>query len=108
MFTASLPPSIIASTRSALQRLDNDKHLRTQLMDNAKQLHNGLHDLGLEVGPHISPVVSVALDEPEVAVRFWSALVEGGIYLKLALPPANPSSRSMLRDRKSTSLTSNP
>src|SRR3546814_16419314 len=58
MFTASLPPSIIASTRSALQRLDNDKHLRTQLMDNAKQLHTGLHDLGLEVGPTNSPVVS--------------------------------------------------
>src|SRR3546814_12477854 len=66
-------------------------------MDNAKQLHNGLHDLGLEVGPHISPVVSVALDEPEVAVRFWSALVEGGIYLNLALPPATPSSRPLLR-----------
>src|SRR3546814_7392996 len=82
MFTASLPPSIIASTRSALQRLDNDKHLRTQLMDNAKQLHNGLHDLGLEVGPHISPVVSVALDAPEVAVRFWSALERKSTRLK--------------------------
>ncbi|NGY03633.1 serine palmitoyltransferase [Solimonas terrae] len=97
MFTASLPPSIIASTRSALQRLDRDKGLRTQLMANATQLHGGLRALGLEVGPHISPVVSVALDEPEVAVRFWNALVEGGVYLNLALPPATPSSRPLLR-----------
>jgi 7-keto-8-aminopelargonate synthetase-like enzyme len=97
MFTASLPPSIIASTRSALQRLDRDKNLRTQLMANATQLHNGLHALGLEVGPHVSPVVSVALDEPDVAVRFWNALVEGGVYLNLALPPATPSSRPLLR-----------
>ena len=97
MFTASLPPSIIASTRSALQRLDRDKSLRTQLMANATQLHNGLQALGLEVGPHVSPVVSVALDEPETAVRFWNALVDGGVYLNLALPPATPSSRPLLR-----------
>src|SRR3546814_12266567 len=37
MFTASLQPSIIASTTSALQRLAHDQHQPTQLMANPKQ-----------------------------------------------------------------------
>lgn len=105
MFTASLPPSIIASTRSALQRLRADSGLRTRLMDNARQLHGGLRALGLEVGPDVSPVVSVALPEPEIAVRFWNALLEGGVYLNLALPPATPSSRPLLRASVSAAHT---
>ncbi len=97
MFTASLPPSVIASTRSALRRLDQDTALRTRLMDNARQLHSGLRAQGFEVGPHVSPVVSVALGDADFAVRFWNALLDGGVYLNLALPPATPSSRPLLR-----------
>ncbi|NKF23302.1 serine palmitoyltransferase [Solimonas marina] len=97
MFTASLPPAVIASTRSALQRLAEDKALRTRLNDNAHRLHGGLQRLGLHVGPHVSPVVSVELEDVEVAVRCWNALLDGGIYLNLALPPATPTSRPLLR-----------
>src|SRR3546814_4250781 len=35
MFTASLPPSIIASTRSALQRLDNDKDRKSTRLNSS-------------------------------------------------------------------------
>jgi 8-amino-7-oxononanoate synthase len=97
MFTASLPPAVIASTRSALRRLTTDAKLRARLIDNARQLHSGLRSLGLRVGPHVSPVISVELEDTELAVRFWNALLENGVYLNLAMPPATPSSRPLLR-----------
>ncbi len=97
MFTASLPPSIIASTRQALRRLESDKPLRQRLSSNAERLYQGLRQLGLNVGPHASPIVSVALEDQELAVRFWNALLQSGLYLNLALPPATPSNRPLLR-----------
>lgn len=97
MFTASLPPSVLASTRRALQRLRADTSLRRSLDENARRLHNGLTALGFEIGAHISPIISVALPERELAVRFWNALLAGGLYLNLALPPATPDNRPLLR-----------
>ncbi|MDB5985904.1 MAG: bioF [Nevskia sp.] len=97
MFTASLPPSIIASTRQALRRLGSDKALRTRLSTNAERLYRGLRELGLQVGPQASPIVSVALEDQELAVRFWNALLQGGLYLNLALPPATPTNMPLLR-----------
>ncbi len=47
MFTASLPPSVIASTLQALDRLQAEPGLRTRLMHNAKRLYDGLNELGL-------------------------------------------------------------
>jgi serine palmitoyltransferase (EC 2.3.1.50) len=93
MFTASLPPAIIASTRRALARLSSDSGLRVRLNTNARRFHEGLRSAGFDVGPDASPVVAVALERRDIAVAFWNALLEAGIYLNLALPPATPSNR---------------
>jgi len=105
MFTASLPPSVVASTRTALTRVASDTGLRHRLHDNARRLHEGLSGLGLKVGPHVSPIVSVALDSVETAVAYWNALVHGGVYLNLALPPATPSRHPLLRASVSAAHT---
>ncbi|MDE2148314.1 MAG: pyridoxal phosphate-dependent aminotransferase family protein [Gammaproteobacteria bacterium] len=97
MFTASLPPAVIASTRCALSRLAVDTGLRARVGANAKRLYDGLSRLGFDVGPNVSPVVAVALESREVAVSFWNALLDSGIYVNLALPPATPSNHPLLR-----------
>ncbi|MFT8635429.1 serine palmitoyltransferase, partial [Novacetimonas hansenii] len=51
MFTASLPPEVIAATMAALDELENRPELRHQLMDNARRLHAGLNAAGLRTGP---------------------------------------------------------
>jgi len=106
MFTASLPPAVIASTRQALLRLAGDAGLRARLMSNAKRFFQGLADLGFDIGPDVSPVVSVMLDTREQAVVFWNALLDAGVYLNLALPPATPSNRPLLRASVSAAHTS--
>lgn len=97
MFTASLPPAVIASTRQALRRLAADAALRARLTRNAQRLYQGLREIGLKVGPHASPIVSVELEDPDLAVQFWNALLKGGLYMNLALPPATPSNKPLLR-----------
>ena len=97
MFTASLPPSVMASTVTALRRLQESPELRTKLHANANRLYHGLRELGFAVGPQASPIVSVALKDSQLAVEFWNRLLEGGLYLNLALPPATPTASPLLR-----------
>ena len=97
MFTASLPPAVIASVTAALETLQARPELRTRLMNNARLLYEGLTRMGFVLGPEVSPVVAVQLDSSDTAIRFWDALVEAGVYVNLALPPATPNGVSLLR-----------
>lgn len=97
MFTASLPPSVIASTRQALVRMQEQPELRLKLLANAQRLFDGLNALGFKTGPVASPVVSVEVPDRNIAVVFWNMLLEAGLYLNLALPPATPTGSPLLR-----------
>jgi len=97
MFTASLPPEIIAATLAALDDMVAHPELRTRLQDNAARLHAGLKAAGLQTGEHVSPVVAVTLETVPQAVGFWNALLENGVYVNLSLPPATPDNRPLLR-----------
>jgi 8-amino-7-oxononanoate synthase len=98
-FTASSSPSLIASTRKALQLLNNGVELRTKLWDNASRLYQGLAEMGFDLGPEISPVVAVKLPASvEKSPTFlWGELLSRGVYVNLVLPPAAPGGCSMLR-----------
>ena len=49
------------------------------------------------LGPQKGPVVAVHLPTPELAVQAWQALLQSGVYVNLALPPATPNGASLLR-----------
>lgn len=97
IFTASPSPSMIASTRVALQILRNRHELREQLWRNSHRLYEGLQELGYTLGPEPSPVVATKFRSKMQALEVWSALMERGVYVNLVLPPAAPSGDSLLR-----------
>ncbi|MEM7222908.1 MAG: aminotransferase class I/II-fold pyridoxal phosphate-dependent enzyme [Pseudomonadota bacterium] len=97
MFTASLPPSIIASVTAALSVIRSTPGLRSQLWLNVKQLYDGLAGAGFELGPQKGPIVAVHLPNAEIAVQVWHELLEAGVYVNLALPPATPNDVPLLR-----------
>jgi 8-amino-7-oxononanoate synthase len=97
MFTASLPPSIVASVAASLQRIATDNLLGARVQANSRRLHHGLSQAGFDVGSEANPIVAVRISDRELAIRFWNALLEAGVYLNLALPPATPNSLSLVR-----------
>ena len=97
MFTASLPPSVIASVLQALTRIEQDPGLRARLNANAQRLYTGLTAAGFILGPQVNPIISIRMPSLEVAIAFWNALLEAGVYLNLALPPATPNNVPLLR-----------
>ena len=105
MFTASLPPSVMASTLQALSRLQESPELKDRLNANGLRLYNGLRALGFKTGPTPGPVVSVEAPDRGVAIACWNALLDAGLYLNLALPPATPTGSPLLRSSVSAAHT---
>jgi 8-amino-7-oxononanoate synthase len=97
MFTASLPPAVVASVTAALARISTDKSLGAQVLANSNRLYRGLAQAGFEVGPEPNPIVALKMEDKETAVRFWNRLIDHGLYANLALPPATPGSLSLIR-----------
>ena len=97
MFTASPSPAVMATTREALRQLRSRPELKQTLWSNARQLYSGLQDLGLELGPEVSPVIAVRCRDRESALANWNKLLVAGVYVNMMLPPATPGGASFLR-----------
>ncbi|MDF7674809.1 aminotransferase class I/II-fold pyridoxal phosphate-dependent enzyme [Acetobacteraceae bacterium ESL0709] len=97
MFTASLPPEVIAATLANFEEIQSRPHLRDQLQQNARRLHAGFKSLGLPTSQFVSPVIAVTLEDVPTGITFWNKLLEAGVYVNLSLPPATPDDRPLLR-----------
>ncbi|MGD8832871.1 MAG: aminotransferase class I/II-fold pyridoxal phosphate-dependent enzyme [Pseudomonadales bacterium] len=97
MFTASPCPSVIATTRAALHALRTRPELKAKLWHNAERLYGALKARNLRLGPELSPVVAVRLEDRGLALNAWQRLLESGVYCNLMLPPAVPEGGSVLR-----------
>ena len=99
IFTASLPPSVVATAAASIRKLATAHDKRARLWDNARTLHGNLKALGFKLGTATpdSAIIAVILDDQEQAVTMWQTLLEGGLYVNMARPPATPSGTFLLR-----------
>ncbi|RIA43593.1 serine palmitoyltransferase [Hephaestia caeni] len=99
IFTASLPPSVVATAEVSIRKLMHAHNKRAHLWENARTLHNGLTEMGFTLGTKTpdSAVIAVLLDDQEQAVAMWQALLDGGLYVNMARPPATPAGIFLLR-----------
>lgn len=99
IFTASLPPSVVATAATSIRKLKHAHKKRAQLWDNARSLHGGLKALGFQLGTENpdSAIIAIILDDQERAVAMWQALLDGGLYVNMARPPATPAGTFLLR-----------
>ena len=97
IFTASLPPAVVAAARSNLEYIASKPELRRRLWQNTTAVYEGFKRLGLKVGPEKTPVIGVQMPSPEEGMRMWQTLLHNGVYVNLALPPATPNGICLLR-----------
>jgi len=97
MFTASLPPAIVASVRAALRIVRERPELKTRLWANVATLYDGLADAGFQLGPQHGPVVAVQLPDLQTAIAMWRALLDEGVYVNIAGLQATPGGVPLLR-----------
>jgi 8-amino-7-oxononanoate synthase len=99
IFTASLPPSVVATAAMSIRKLMHADNKRQHLWENARTLHGGLKAMGFKLGTDTpqSAIIAIILDDQTQAVAMWQALLEGGLYVNMARPPATPAGTYLLR-----------
>ncbi|GAO39579.1 putative serine palmitoyltransferase [Sphingomonas changbaiensis NBRC 104936] len=99
IFTASLPPSVVATAATSIRKLRHAHNKRQHLWENARRVHDGLTQLGFTLGTDTpqSAIIAVILPTQEQAVGMWQALLEHGLYVNMARPPATPAGMYLLR-----------
>ncbi|MEL7219016.1 MAG: aminotransferase class I/II-fold pyridoxal phosphate-dependent enzyme [Pseudomonadota bacterium] len=99
VFTASLPPSVVATAATSIRKLMHGANKRAHLWENSKRLHAGLKELGFSIGTDEpqSAIVAVIMPDLEQGAMMWEALLKEGLYVNLARPPATPAGMTLLR-----------
>jgi 7-keto-8-aminopelargonate synthetase-like enzyme len=99
VFTASLPPAVVACSAASIRKLMHGGNKRAHLWENSKTLHKGLRDLGFQLGtPEAqSAIIAVIMPDLERGAMMWEALLHHGLYVNLARPPATPAGMTLLR-----------
>jgi 7-keto-8-aminopelargonate synthetase-like enzyme len=99
VFTASLPPSVVATACTSIRKLMHAGDKRAHLWENSRTLHKGLRDRGFQLGtgePQ-SAIIAVIMPDLERGAAMWEALLKEGLYVNLARPPATPANMTLLR-----------
>jgi len=108
MFTAAAVPAAVGAALTAVQicRSEEGPTLFARVLDNARYLHQGLAELGLEVGRPavlpdgselVTPIVPILVGDDWRAAQLWKALFDAGVYTNVALYPAVPRGGALLR-----------
>ena len=99
VFTAALPPSVMASSAASIRKLMHGSNKRAHLWENSRNLHQGLRDLGYTLGTETaqSAIIAVIMPDLERGAMMWEALLHEGLYVNLARPPATPAGMTLLR-----------
>jgi 7-keto-8-aminopelargonate synthetase-like enzyme len=99
VFTASLPPSVVATAATSIRKLMHASDKRAHLWENSRSLHKGLTGLGFTLGTKEpqSAIIAVIMPDLERGAAMWEALLHEGLYVNLARPPATPAGMTLLR-----------
>jgi 7-keto-8-aminopelargonate synthetase-like enzyme len=99
VFTASLPPAVVAMAATSIRKLMGASEKRERLWANTRALHAGLRARGFELATATpeSAIVAVMMPDQVTTARMWSELIGLGVYVNMARPPATPAGTFLLR-----------
>jgi 8-amino-7-oxononanoate synthase len=97
MFSASLPPSLVASVSAALDIINEEPQLRTQLWKNTHRMLQGYKLLGYDTGTSETPIVPIIIRDTMKVYEMCKLLFENGVFVNPVVNPAVPTGRELLR-----------
>jgi len=97
-FTASGVPAALGAALCAVRLAREEEWRRELVRRRAAQLREGLRSLGYALGPESDgAIVPIHVGSDWDAGRLWRALLDRGVYVNCAIPPAVQSGRALLR-----------
>jgi 8-amino-7-oxononanoate synthase len=97
IFSASLPPSLVASVSTALDMIEEEPELRARLWRNTHKMLKGYKTIGYDTGTSETPIIPVMIKDTMKTHEMCRLLFENGVFVNSVISPAVPQGRELLR-----------
>ncbi|WP_422700337.1 aminotransferase class I/II-fold pyridoxal phosphate-dependent enzyme [Dissulfurispira thermophila] len=97
IFSASPPPASIAAVSAAVDIIENEPERIERLWKNTYKMLKGFKELGFNLGPSETPIIPIIVGEDETAFKFVMMLQEEGVFANVAVSPAVPPGKALIR-----------
>lgn len=97
IFSASPPPASVAAVSAAIDIIVSEPERREQLWKNTNKMLKGFRELGFNIGVAETPIIPVIVGDDELAFKFVMMLQEEGIFANVAVSPAVPPGKALIR-----------
>lgn len=97
MFSASMPPSAVATVSACLDVIMEDDSIHQRLWDNVEFMREGFKKLGFYTYNSQTPIIPVFIGDEMKSLQVTNFLKENGVFATPVLPPAVPKGESLIR-----------
>ncbi|MFT3728898.1 MAG: glycine C-acetyltransferase [Terricaulis sp.] len=105
LFSNTVPPSIVAAAKKAVEIAAGGDELRARLRDNMKFFRDGLSAAGFDLLPVAHPIIPVMLYDAKPAVKLAEELLKRGVYVIAFSYPVVPKGKARIRTQMSAAHT---
>jgi len=97
IFSASMPPSAVATVSAALDILKSEPERLEKLWDNANKMRNAFNEMGFNTGNSQTPIIPIIIGDDMKTFGFWKLLYENGIFSNPVISPAVEPGNALIR-----------
>ncbi|QAA76990.1 MAG: Serine palmitoyltransferase [Candidatus Bipolaricaulis sibiricus] len=97
IFSASLPAASAAAALAALGILESEPERVARVNELGERMRRSLRELGFDTAASETPIVPIVVGGGMETLLLWRELFDAGVYTNVALPPAVPEGRCLLR-----------
>jgi len=97
MFSASLPPSNVATVLACLDVLEKEPERVERVNKIGERVRTELRGMGYNIGESQTPIIPIVIGDMMKALEAWKVFFNEGIYTNVALPPSVSPEFSCLR-----------
>ncbi len=97
IFSASPPPSAVASISAAIDIIREEPERREKLWENTRKMKKELTELGFDTGVSETPIIPIIVGDDLRAFQMRRLLFDEGVFTNPVVSPATPKGRALIR-----------
>jgi 8-amino-7-oxononanoate synthase len=97
IFSASMPPSAVATCLAALDIIESEPERRKRLWEITHRMQKKYKNMGYDIGPTQTPIIPLYIGDNMKCFQFWKMLFDEGIFTNPIISPAVPPGFQLLR-----------
>lgn len=97
IFSASAPPSSVATVIAALEVIQEEPERQENLWRNTRKMKREFNRLGFDTGKSETPVIPIIVRDVMKTAFLWRRLFDEGVFTNVAISPAVPVGSERLR-----------